>query len=207
MKQRLLIMLLALATYSFAQDTTDTIHRVKLNPNARVELNLEGTILLESWDTQALEIRLKTVRKGFVWGLTNNGQRTPYDITIEGADSAVVVNPISRKVTWSIGISTLSEKLINSVHIPRNVDVFLRTREGTVMVNGSFSTLQIRNESGQTQLNVNPAFMKFLSCETFDGRIIVDDQRQEDHYTLVGDGNLVYQIISDEGDIAVSTDR
>lgn len=39
------------------------------------------------------------------------------------------------------------------------------------------------------------------------GCIIVDDQTQDDHYTLIGKGDLVYQIISKDGPIVLSTGR
>ena len=207
MKRHILSTLLLLATYSSAQEVTIAVHRVKVSPNARIELNLEGNIMLEHWDSPALEIQVKTVSSGTVLGLSNHDERSPYDITVEGTESALVVNPARRESAWVVGVTTLKEKYLHSVHIPRNVDVIVKTVKGKVMVNGSFTRLQIRNEHGQTQLNFNPALIKFLSCETFDGQIILDDQIQEEHYTLLGKGNLVYQIISKDGSIVLSTGK
>ena len=205
MKQSIIITLLLLATGSPAQDTIIAVHSAKVSPNARVEINLEGSIMLENWDSQSLEIRLSVISHGQVLGLSNHDERQPYDITVEGSDSALVVNPAGRGAAWVIGVSTIRETYLHSVHIPRNVDVIVNTSEGQVMVNGSFASLQIRNEHGKTRVNVNPSFIKFLTCETFDGKIVLDDQLQDEHYTFLGKGDLVYQIITKDGSIVVST--
>ena len=104
-----------------------------------------------------------------------------------------------------VGISTLKEHHLHSVHIPRNATVVVNTNRGNVMVRGSFATLEINNEHGQTEINLNPELIRVLSTETNNGQIHFDNKVLKSHYSMIGTGQLVYRVTSDDGLILVST--
>ena len=50
---------------------------------------------------------------------------------------------------------------------------------------------------------MNKEKINFLGCFAPDGKIIVNNSKQDNQFTLMGEGNSTYSITTDEGKITV----
>jgi hypothetical protein len=203
----LLVFLIVVYLLQFSGQDDDSIrnkHYFSVGKNAKINIDLEGEIVINSWDLDRAEIIVETIVSGKLWGFQFNRQsRKNYDVLIKDDGEKIVIKKKPRKLSFIIGISTLKEKYRHYIHLPRTSQISVSTKEAEIFINGNFRFLDLHNQKGESDVRIDRNKLKFLGCQSEKGRISVNGSRKDKQFKFHGPGNSVYTVTSDEGKIRV----
>ncbi|GEM_PF-2167641 len=179
-------------TYSTAVDKATT-----------VLIELEGDIIINSWDLPKIDVKVESVVTGRVWGYSNIKKRGDYNVCIENSGGMVIVRPVPRKRIYTIGISTIRESNTHYIYLPSSAKVVVHSQRGRISVNGIFDSMDIENCSGSVELKIIKSRVRFVGCSAVSGKVLINGSNEGKRFKLIGTGNSVYTINSDTGDIVI----
>lgn len=203
----LLVFLIVIYLLQFSRQEDDSIrkkHYFSVGKNAKINIDLEGEIVINSWDLDRAEIIVETILSGKLWGFQFNRQgRKNYDVLIKDDGEKIVIKKKPRKLSFIIGISSLKERYRHYIHLPRTSQISVSTSEAEISINGNFKFFDLNNKKGESDVRIDRNKLKFLGCLTEKGSISVNGSRKDKQFKFYGPGDSVYTITSDGGKIRV----
>jgi hypothetical protein len=180
-------------------------HSVSLQKDAAVDIELEGEIILNSWDFSHMDIKVETVITGKVWGIEGNRSgRRKYDVIIQKKGPGVVITGKPKPFTFTIGISTLEVKHRHFITVPGDAKISIRSTKGDIVVIGSFRMLDLENKKGKCKVKLAKEQIKFLNCSSTAGKIVVNGSKRDNHFKMSGSGSDICTVTTTQGKIDVS---
>jgi len=180
-------------------------HSIPLQKDAAVDIELEGEIILDSWDFSRMEIKVETVITGKVWGIEGNrsGKRK-YDVIIQKNGPGVVITGKPKPFTFAIGISTLDVKHRHFITVPKDAKLSIHSTKGNIVANGSFRMLDLESKKGKCKVKLAKNQIKFLNCSSTEGKIVVNGNEKDTHFKMSGNGSDICTVTTTQGKIDVS---
>jgi len=188
----------------YGGNSPEQSYRIAVDPKDEIVIELEGTIILENRDSPNLEIELLSRNKGKTWGFSNRNTRGKYDISLKRTGAVILLEPVRRDNLWSIGIDMFREENTHIIHLPAYAIVHVNTKNGKVIVNGIFSRISIDNKQGETEVSVAREKIRYLTSKTEYGVQVVNGEKDGKSLKFVGEGDSVYRIQSNGGDITIN---
>ena len=188
-----------------AYDCITKDHSIPLQKDAAVDIELEGEIILNSWDFSRMDLKVETVITGKVWGIEGNRSgRRKYDVIIQKNGPGVVITGKPNPFTFTIGISTLEVKHRHFITVPRDAKISIRSTKGNIVAKGSFRMLDLESKKGKCKVQLAKEQIKFLNCSSTEGKIIVNGTREDPNFKMSGSGSDICTVTTKEGKIDVS---
>lgn len=199
----ILILLCCLTATAYECITKD--HSIPLQKDAAVDIELEGEIILNSWDFSRMDIKVETVITGKVWGIEGNraGKRK-YDVIIQKNGPGVVITGKPKPFTFTIGISTLGVKYRHFITVPKDAKISICTTKGNIVANGSFRVLDLESKKGKCKVKLAKEQINFLNSSSTEGEIVVNGTRKDNHFNMFGSGSDICTITTKQGKIDIS---
>jgi len=199
----ILILLCCLAASAYECITKD--HSIPLQKDATVDIELEGEIILNSWDFSRMDIKVETVITGRVLGIeSNRSGRRKYDVIIQKNGPGVVITGKPKPFTLTIGISTLEVKHRHFITVPGDAKISIRSTQGNIIANGSFRMLDLESKKGKCKIKLAKDQIKFLNCSSPEGEIVVNGSRKDKHFEMSGIGSDSCIVTTRDGKIDIS---
>jgi hypothetical protein len=199
----ILILLCCLTAEAYECITKD--HSIPLQKDSAVDIELEGEIILNSWDFPRMDVKVETVITGKVWGIEGNRSgRRKYDVIIQKNGPGVVITGKPIPFTFTIGISTLDVKYRHFITVPRDTKISISTSKGNIVANGSFMMLDLESKKGKCKIKLAKEQIKFLNCSSPEGEIVVNGTRKDNHFKMSGSGSDICNVTTKQGKIDIS---
>jgi hypothetical protein len=199
----ILILLFCLTAAAYERITKD--HSIPLQKDAAVDIELEGEIILNSWDFSRMDLKVETVITGKVWGIEGNRSgRRKYDVIIQKNGPGVVITGKPKPFTFTIGISTLEVKNRHFITVPADAKISIRSKKGNIVANGSFRMLDLESKKGKCKVKLAKEKIKFLDCSSTEGEIVVNGTKKDTNFKMSGSGSDSCIVATREGKINVS---
>jgi len=199
----IVILLCCLTAAAYECFTKD--HSIPVQKDAAVDIELEGEIILNSWDFSRMDLKVETVITGKVWGIEGNrSSRRKYDVIIQKNGPGVVITGLPKPFTFTIGISTLEVKHRHFITVPGDAKISIRSTEGNIVAQGSFRMLDLESKKGKCKVKLSKEQIKFLDCSSPQGEIVVNGTRKDPHFKMSGSGSDICTVTTKEGKIDIS---
>lgn len=180
-------------------------HSIPLQKEAAVDIELEGEIILNSWDFSRMDLKVETVITGKVWGIEGNRSgRRKYDVIIQKNGPGVVITGKPKPFTFTIGISTLEVTHRHFITVPKDAKISIRSRRGNIVANGSYRMLDLESKKGKCKIKLAKEQIRFLNCSSTEGEIAVNGIKKDTHFKMSGSGSDICTVTTKEGKIDVS---
>ncbi len=187
-----------------AQEVINKKHNFAILKNKPVKIELEGEIVITSWQKENAEINIETKATGDVWGIhSGKDDYKKYDVIINEFDDQIIISPNENSGAFVIGVSTLDIKHRHVINLPENTKLFLKSDEADMTIRGKFKAVDINFDDGSCRLELNKNEFKLLECGTDNGRIYFDNENQGASLKMFANGNSIYSVFTDEGRIEV----
>ena len=188
-----------------------TLHRIPLRPGTTLRLKLDGTLILDSSDSDTLTVEAIGTIQGGIVGFATTSTWPPYRLTIDQSRSdegaAVVrVSPEPRSTrTHHVGLYTVRETHWHRVLVPEGVQVKIHASELDLEAVGHFEELLVDANTGQLSIAVAPRALRYLFAQSREGLITVDGNEVGRRHEMSGDGSAIVRILTDRGRIKFSS--
>jgi hypothetical protein len=151
-------LLIFAASVSQAQTSrldTSTVTLAIAAPSPRVNIGLQGDVILHSWNEPRIEVRATDETTGRVLGYSNEKSRGGYAVTIRNADSGIVIIPRERPAPVAIGYSSVKDRLRHDVYLPSTARICVGDGYSSLEVRGTFDLLEVRKDGISPRLLVH----------------------------------------------------
>ena len=191
-----------------AQEVINKKHNFSVVENKPVKIELEGEIIISSWEKENAQINIETKASGGTWGIhSDKDGYKKYDVKIEEFDNEINIKPKKRSDSFMIGVSTLDVEHRHVINLPKKTRLFLKSDEAQIVVKGEFEVVEIDFKDGYCRLDLSKNDFKFLDCRTNDGRIYSNNENQGKNLKVFASGTSVYSIFTDEGRIELDIEE
>jgi hypothetical protein len=133
---------------------TSTVTLAIAAPSPRVNIGLQGDVILHSWNEPRIEVRATDETTGRVLGYSNQKARGAYAVTIRSADSGIVIIPRERPAPVAIGYSSVKDRQQHDVYLPSTARVCVSAGYSSLEVRGTFDLLEVRRDGISPRLRV-----------------------------------------------------
>jgi hypothetical protein len=151
------VLLLFAASVSHAQTSrldTSTVTLAIAVPFPKVDIGLQGDVILHSWNEPRIEVRATDEITGRVLGYSNEKARGAYAVTIRSAASGIVITPRERPAPIALGYSSLKDRLQHDVYLPSTARVCVSDGYSSLRIRGTFDLLEVRKDGSSPRLLV-----------------------------------------------------
>ena len=191
-----------------AQEIINKKHSFTVAENKPVKIELDGEIVIASWENYNAEINVETKATGDVWGIhSDKDGYKKYDVIIDELSNEIRISPRKRSGSFMIGVSTLEVRNRHIIYLPKHARVFLKSDEADIVVKGEFEVVDIDFDDGFCRLDLNKNDFKLLECRTVDGRIYSNNENQGESLKVFASGNSIYSVFTDEGRIELDIEE
>lgn len=193
-------MLLSIGPIAHAQDVVEQPWKA----DEEVVIQLNGTVLIESWSGDAIKVETEVQQKGHTLGFSNKDKRGPLEVALIGHEERLLVRAKPRPDMYIVGINWYREHVTHRVWVPVGAKLRVEADKADVSIQGTFYTVRADVEQGDLSVTVPEGDVRVLRATASEGKVMVSEKSEGKTFEAIGDGEQVYLLSTARGTLNVT---